>query len=50
MREGRVVVTGASKGLGAATAQALDEAGYEVIGLSRTGDCAVGRGYLRHDG
>ena len=46
MREGRVVVTGASKGLGAATAQALDEAGYEVIGLSRTGGCAVGRGVI----
>ncbi len=46
MSEGRVIVTGASRGLGAATARALAEAGYDVIGLSRTGDCAAGRGVV----
>ena len=46
MSEGRIIVTGASKGLGAATARALDEAGYEVVGLSRTGDCPAGRGIV----
>ena len=46
MAEGRVIVTGASKGLGAATATALDGAGYEVIGLSRTGVSPVGRGMV----
>ena len=46
MSEGRVIVTGASRGLGAATARALADAGYDVVGLSRTGDCAVGRGIV----
>ena len=46
MSEGRVIVTGASKGLGAATALALDETGYEVVGLSRSGDCPAGRGIV----
>lgn len=46
MSEGRVIVTGASRGLGAATARALADAGYDVVGLSRTGDCTVGRGIV----
>ena len=46
MREGRIIVTGASKGLGAATARALDEVGYEVVGLSRSGTCPAGRGVV----
>ena len=46
MSKGRVIVTGASKGLGAATAKALDAAGYEIVGLSRSGECAVGRGVV----
>ncbi len=46
MSEGRVIVTGASKGLGAATAKALDEAGYRIIGLSRTGESPAGRGVV----
>ena len=46
MSEGRIIVTGASKGLGAATARALDEAGYEVVGLSRSGACPAGRGIV----
>ncbi len=46
MAEGRIIVTGASKGLGAATATALDAAGYAVVGLSRTGASPVGRGMV----
>ena len=46
MREGRIIVTGASKGLGAATARALDETGYEVVGLSRSGTSPAGRGIV----
>ena len=46
MSEGRIIVTGASKGLGAATARALDGAGYEVVGLSRSGGCPAGRGIV----
>ena len=46
MSEGRIIVTGASKGLGAATARALDGAGYAVVGLSRSGACPAGRGIV----
>ena len=46
MPDGRVIVTGASKGLGAATATALAGAGYDVVGLSRSGACAAGRGVV----
>ena len=41
---GRVVVSGASRGIGAAVALGLANAGYDVIGLSRTGASAAGRG------
>ncbi len=41
---GRVVVSGASRGIGAAIASGLADAGYDVIGLSRTGSSAAGRG------
>jgi NAD(P)-dependent dehydrogenase (short-subunit alcohol dehydrogenase family) len=41
---GTVLVTGASRGIGAAVAVALEAAGYGVVGLSRSGDSAAGRG------
>ena len=37
-----VIVTGASKGIGAAIAVELDKRGLPVIGLSRTGRAVVG--------
>lgn len=45
---GQVVVTGGSRGIGAAIAVALDEAGYEVVSVSRSGAAPAGRG-LRCD-
>jgi NAD(P)-dependent dehydrogenase (short-subunit alcohol dehydrogenase family) len=43
-RGGQVVVTGASRGIGAAIASVLAGAGRTVVGLSRSGASAVGRG------
>jgi len=43
MPEGQAVVTGASRGIGAAIATALDGCGFEVVGLSRSGESPVGR-------
>jgi NAD(P)-dependent dehydrogenase (short-subunit alcohol dehydrogenase family) len=48
MREGQIIVTGASKGIGAAIALELANRGFQVVGLSRTGASAAGRG-LRCD-
>jgi NAD(P)-dependent dehydrogenase (short-subunit alcohol dehydrogenase family) len=41
---GTVIVTGASRGIGAAVARALAAAGFAVVGLSRSGASAAGRG------
>jgi NAD(P)-dependent dehydrogenase (short-subunit alcohol dehydrogenase family) len=42
---GAVIVTGASRGIGAAIAVALAGEGYTVHGLSRSGETPVGLGY-----
>jgi NAD(P)-dependent dehydrogenase (short-subunit alcohol dehydrogenase family) len=45
MREGTIIVTGASRGIGAAIARDLDQRGCKVAGLSRGGTTAAGTGY-----
>jgi len=40
----QIIVTGASRGIGAAVATDLAKRGYAVVGLSRTGKVPVGRG------
>ncbi len=42
-REGQVIVTGGSRGIGLAIAQALTERGQSVVCLSRSGEGPVGR-------
>jgi NAD(P)-dependent dehydrogenase (short-subunit alcohol dehydrogenase family) len=44
MAEGQVVVTGASKGIGAAIAAELDSRGFKIVCLSRSGASPVGHG------
>jgi NAD(P)-dependent dehydrogenase (short-subunit alcohol dehydrogenase family) len=44
-KQGQIVVTGASRGIGASIALALKARGYTVAGTSRNGDTAVGPGY-----
>lgn len=44
--ESRVIVTGASKGIGAAIAAELDRRGYGVVCLSRSGDAPAGEGLV----
>ena len=43
MPDGAVIVTGASRGIGAATAAALTARGVDVVGLSRAGTVPAGR-------
>lgn len=45
MAKGQIIVTGASKGIGAAIARELDERGFALACLSRTGQAPAGRGY-----
>ena len=42
MGKGRIVVTGASQGIGEAVARDLHARGYEVLCVSRSGRAAVG--------
>jgi len=42
--EPQIVVTGASRGIGAAVAVELAKRGFAVVGLSRSGDVQAGRG------
>lgn len=44
MPEAQIIVTGASKGIGAAVAQTLAERGHAVVCLSRSGGAPAGRG------
>ena len=46
MPEGQVIVTGSSRGIGAAVATDLAGRGYEVVGVSRTGKSPAGRGVV----
>lgn len=43
-RPGQIIVTGASRGIGAAIAVELVRRGFQVVGLSRTGVSAAGTG------
>jgi len=44
MRDGQIIVTGASRGIGAAIAADLARRGFDVVGLSRSGAAAAGQG------
>ncbi len=43
MAKGQIIVTGASKGIGASIAAELDQRGHDVVCLSRSGTSDVGR-------
>lgn len=45
MPSGTVIVTGASRGIGAAIAEELVRRGFSVAALSRSGDAPAGKGY-----
>ena len=45
MPDGQIIVTGASRGIGAAIARDLASRGYAVAGTSRSGHAAAGTGY-----
>lgn len=45
MPNGQIIVTGASKGIGAAIAADLDQRGFDVVCVSRSGDAPVGTGF-----
>lgn len=45
MPEGTIIVTGASKGIGASIAEDLARRGYDIACVSRSGSAPVGTGY-----
>lgn len=45
MTEGTIIVTGGSRGIGAAIAQDLVRRGFAVAALSRSGEAPAGKGY-----
>lgn len=45
MAEGTIIVTGGSRGIGAAIAQDLVRRGFAVAALSRSGEAPAGKGY-----
>jgi NAD(P)-dependent dehydrogenase (short-subunit alcohol dehydrogenase family) len=45
MPDGFIVVTGASRGIGAAVAVELERRGFHVAGLARSGETAAGKAY-----
>lgn len=45
MSRPQILVTGASRGIGAAIAEELERRGFAVAGLSRSGAVAAGKGY-----
>jgi NAD(P)-dependent dehydrogenase (short-subunit alcohol dehydrogenase family) len=46
MREGQIIVTGGSRGIGASIVERLAAAGFTVAVLSRSGDCPAGYGLV----
>ena len=45
MRDAQIIVTGASRGIGAAIAAELAARGWSVAGMSRGGESAAGDGF-----
>src|SRR5262245_49832394 len=46
MSDGYILVTGSTRGIGAAIAQELVAAGFKVAGLTRSGKTAAGEGFV----
>jgi NAD(P)-dependent dehydrogenase (short-subunit alcohol dehydrogenase family) len=46
MGDGTIIVTGATRGIGAAIARELAGAGFKVAGLTRSGETAAGEGFV----
>lgn len=46
MSDGYIIVTGSTRGIGAAIATELDTLGFKVAGLTRSGKTAAGEGFI----